>query len=235
MDKPTRTILRRINRAIYDYQMIEEGDRILIALSGGKDSITLCKALQERKQVIQHNYVVQAVHVHTDVYSLEEKHLTWLEHFLEHLGIPLHHRYIQLKNDAEDRSLSCFWCSWNRRKTIFETAAELGCKKVAFGHHLDDHAETFLMNALYHGKLEGMDARLSFFQGEIIVIRPLIYLPEKDIRGYISKMKYPTPDDSNECHLAKQSKRQMIKTFLAQFSARDKSQILKNIQKLSRN
>jgi len=86
---------------------------------------------------------------------------------------------------------SCFWCAWNRRKGLFQTAHELGCNKVAFGHHADDVAQTTLLNLFYQGRLETMEPKVEFFEGVITVIRPLVYVPEKEIVRFAQAAGFP--------------------------------------------
>jgi tRNA 2-thiocytidine biosynthesis protein TtcA len=93
--------------------------------------------------------------------------------------------------EAERREPSCFWCAWNRRKAVFQTAHELGCNRVAFGHHADDIAQTTLLNLFYHGRLETMEPKVAFFEGLLTVIRPLVYVFESEILRFARAAGFP--------------------------------------------
>ena len=126
--------------------------------------------------------------------------------------IPYEFVEMKILDDKKSQEPNCFWCSWNRRKTIFLKAHELGCKKVAFAHHLDDLAETTLMNLFYHSKLETMNPYLEMFDGEIIIIRPLIYIAEKDIIRFAEMSNFPK--STYQCPNSITSKRAFIKNLL---------------------
>jgi len=211
IDKLANFLLKKINRAIRDYQMINDGERIAVAVSGGKDSLTLLKLLQKRLKRAKEKYELIAINVQSD-YPCGDIEQKVLEELFQSLDIP--YKFVEMKilDDKKSREPSCFWCSWNRRKTIFLKAHELGCKKVAFAHHLDDLAETTLMNLFYHSKLETMNPYLEMFDGEIIIIRPLIYILEKDIMRFAEMSNFPK--STYQCPNSITSKRAFIKNLL---------------------
>jgi len=211
--KFTRTahyISKSIGRAIGDYDMISEGDKILVGLSGGKDSLTLLKLLRERQRWSPVKYELLACHVRTDASYTEQARIRALKKLCGDMGVKCLFKKIRLL--AEDKKISCFWCSWNRRKTLFETAAKLGCRKVALGHQKDDIAETTLLNILFHGEFSSMKPRQELFRGEIIIIRPLCYVEESHTRRLAKEERFPSV--SCKCPQMEDSKRQYIKSFI---------------------
>src|SRR4030042_4994572 len=165
-----------IGKAIGDYNLIADKDRILIAVSGGKDSLTLLKLLMERKKWSPAHYELYAAHIETDFYCSSCVHKGTLDKIFKEIGIEYVFRKITVLD--KEKKTNCFWCSWNRRKTLFEIARDFGCNKVALGHHKDDIAETTLLNLLFKGEFSTMNPRQELFGGKIVIIRPLCYVEE---------------------------------------------------------
>lgn len=187
-------LLKKINKALRHYSMIEDGDRIVVAVSGGKDSLSLLKLLQLRKRTDSQKYDLVAVHVQSDYRCAGCAHRETLERIFEEYGIQFAFEQIRVTvtEDGTRRAPTCFWCSWNRRKALFLTAQRLGCNKVAFGHHADDVAQTTLLNLFYHGRLETMEPKVVFFDGKITVIRPLVYVPEREVIRFAKANNFPS-------------------------------------------
>lgn len=165
-------LFRVIDRAVHDYHMIEEGDRILVGASGGKDSTALVEYLAARAaRPSGPRFEVAALHVATEVGSplnpdLAARFAAW--------GVPLHTVEVSvLGRLKEGRKMNCWWCSTQRRTELNDFAIERGYNKVALGHHIDDILETLLMNALTKGELSTMPPRLSYDKYPVTVIRPL--------------------------------------------------------------
>jgi tRNA 2-thiocytidine biosynthesis protein TtcA len=170
--------LRKANRA---YGLIEEGDRIAIGVSGGKDSQALLRLLAKWQPSAPIHYDLIAVHIDaSEIWDGAVEQRAKVKALFQDLQIEHTIRPIELAPD-EPRPLSCFRCSWNRRRHLFTTAQELGCNKVALGHHADDIATTTLMNLLFHGRLESMAPKCEMFDGLITLIRPLALIEERDI------------------------------------------------------
>lgn len=187
-------LAKRAGKAIHDYKMIKDGDRVLVGVSGGKDSLTLLTLLHERKRWIPIDYDIIAVHVQTDYRCKNCIHVETLKKFFEDRRYKYHIDYIEiLKNpDGSTNEINCFWCSWNRRKSLFNLANKFGCNKVAFGHHRDDIVQTTLLNLFYLGEISTMVPKVSMFKGELDIIRPLAYVQEKDIVRFAREQNFPS-------------------------------------------
>ncbi len=164
-------LFRVIDRAVRDYNMIEENDRILIAASGGKDSTVLAEYFAARLKRPSPQFQAEALHIETDIGSpllppIRDRFAEW--------GIPLHIKTVSvLESIREGKKVNCWWCSNRRRTELSRFAQEHGFNKIALGHHLDDILETLLMNALQQGSLATMPPRLSFDKFPVTIIRPL--------------------------------------------------------------
>jgi tRNA(Ile)-lysidine synthase TilS/MesJ len=178
-------ILKKVGKALGDYQMIDDNDKILVAISGGEDSITLFDVLKEKQRYLPYKYSLYAVHV--DFFN--SNYNADLDKYLRENSV----EYFVVKKDliSTKKKFNCFWCSWNRRKEIFLLAKKLGCRKVALGHNLDDIVVTFLMNLFYHGEISTMPPKLEMFKGEIVLIRPLVYLTKDEIHKYVGYKNLP--------------------------------------------
>ncbi len=184
-------VSKRAGRAICDYKMIDEGDRIAVAVSGGKDSLTLLKVLQDRQKFVAIKYDIIAGHIDSGYPKSCAKPL---KKYFKQIGV----KYLIEKNDSlrktKRKDINCFWCSWNRRKALFKAAERLKCKKVAFGHHKDDIVETILLNLFFHGEISAMAPYQELFKGKIVIIRPLAYVEEDMIRKFAREVKLQNQD-----------------------------------------
>ena len=187
MPKPTeedillRRISRRFQKALTDYHLIQDADRILVGLSGGKDSLCLLEMLARRRRILKPSFDVEAVHVRMDNIRYETD-LSYLEQFTADLGIRLHIVNTGFEYDESKGKPRCFLCSWQRRKHMFNLAQELGFNKIALGHHQDDIIHTAMMNIFFQGHFSTMPASLTMKKMPITIIRPLCLVAEKDIR-----------------------------------------------------
>ena len=209
--KTGHTISARIGKAIGDYSLIEKGDRILIAVSGGKDSLTLLKLLRQRQRWSPVRYEIFAAHIQTDFVCASCTHTDVLEKLFEGMGIEYRMRKIKVLD--KNKKTSCFWCSWNRRKALFEIAGKLGCTKLALGHHKDDIVETTLLNLLFQGEFSTMNPRQELFSGELAIIRPLCYVEEYHIKKFAKENEFPSK--LCKCPFGQDSKRKLIKEFIS--------------------
>lgn len=180
-------ILGYIRRAIEDYNMIEEGDKIAVALSGGKDSITLLQALKALQRFYPKHFDLIAISVNPGFDFFDE---TFLQDTCNKIGVPLFIEKYDIKtivfNDRNEKN-PCSLCA-NLRRGILNTAAKReGCNKLALGHNQDDVLETFLMNFFYAGNLSTFSPVNYMNRSAITAIRPLIYMPEKETKKYIKR------------------------------------------------
>ena len=185
------SLLKKVNKAVREYDLIEDGDRIVVAVSGGSDSLSLLQLLQMRQHSVPEKVDLVAVHIYDDAGPNERLRMD-LEAWFQASGVEYAFEPLEVPAD-EPRPLSCFRCAWHRRKALFLTADRLDCNKVAFGHHADDVAETALLNLFYSGRLQSMDPRVEFFGGKITVIRPLVYAPKKELTRFAQASGFPPP------------------------------------------
>lgn len=175
--KTEEKIRRKFNKACVDYQLLEDGDRILIALSGGKDSLELCRLMAQRARIFRPKIEVEAAHVIMDNIPYETDR-SYLQNFCDNLGIKLHILHTRF-SEEEGRKPKCFLCSWHRRKALFTFATKQGFNKVALGHHQDDILTTWLMNMTFEGSIGTMPPRLQMEHYPISIIRPLCLVEEQ--------------------------------------------------------
>ncbi len=200
----------QIDEAVKTYKLIEEGDSILAAVSGGKDSLTMLSFLHEMRGGPGAKFKLFAAHIKTDFHCGGCSHRKVLSEVFEKLGLEYRFKDIQVLD--EKRQTNCFWCSWNRRKALFEIAHELGCNKVAFGHHKDDIVETALLNLFYQGEISAMKPKQELFRGIITIIRPLCFTAEADIINYAKEKGFP--EQLCKCPFGMASKRKVVKQLL---------------------
>ena len=199
---------------MHRYQMISDGDRIVVGVSGGADSLTLMWMLSERLARIPIDYKLFAVYIDP---GFEDSFAEALKVYYDKLGFSLRIEYTDygiLGHSSVNRENPCFLCSRLRRKRLFEIADELGCQKLALGHNKDDVIETLFMNICYAGEISTMLPLQTFFQQKFTLIRPLAFADEGLIRRFAGDQRFPVFE--NPCPTAKTSKRQEIKSLLKQ-------------------
>lgn len=186
IDKVEKTVGRAINR----YSLITGGDRITVALSGGKDSLVLLETLAHRRKRLPVTYELFAAHVFIKNIGYESD-VNFMREFCASLDVPF--QLIEMEADLtiDESKSKCFVCSWHRRKALFNFAKELNCGKLALGHHLDDAIETLMMNMMYNGITSSLPPSLSMFSGRLHMIRPLILLEKKEIDKYAEIRRFP--------------------------------------------
>ncbi|MBQ0020145.1 MAG: adenine nucleotide alpha hydrolase family protein [Bacteroidales bacterium] len=190
-------IQRRFNKACVQYGLLQDGDRILVALSGGKDSLELCRLLARRSRIFKPSFSVEAAHVVMDNIPYETDR-SYLQSFCDDLKVPLHILHSGFDESTDRRKTRCFLCSWNRRKTLFSFAVEHGFNKLALGHHQDDFLTTWLMNITYEGNASSMRPLMQMEHYPLQIIRPLCLVQEEWIRNVaeeqgFAKQKVPCP------------------------------------------
>lgn len=228
------SISTKIGKAIGDYNLIEEKDKILIAVSGGKDSLTLLKLLKERQRWSPVKYEILCAHIETDFHCLSCIHTETLESIFKEAQVQCIFKKIKVLD--EDKKTSCFWCSWNRRKALFEIAKSHGCNKVALGHHKDDIIETTLLNLFFQGEFSSMNPRQELFNGKIAIIRPLCHVEEEAIKKYAKENNFPSK--LCKCPFSEDSKRKYVKELIRDLGTHTpsiKTNIYKSIRRVKQD
>lgn len=179
----------QLNRAMRNYHLIDDGDYILIALSGGKDSLCLLDLLAMRQRIFMPRFKIEAVHVRMENIAYETD-TRYLEEFCRQRNVNLHVVNTSFDASTDKRKSPCFLCSWNRRKQMFNLAQELGCNKIALGHHMDDLIHTALMNECFQGRFDTMPVSLRMKKMPLTIIRPLCLCHETDIKAYAEQQDY---------------------------------------------
>ncbi|MBP5318342.1 MAG: tRNA 2-thiocytidine biosynthesis protein TtcA [Paludibacteraceae bacterium] len=189
-DKLLHRIHSRAGKAMKDYGLIQDGDRILIGLSGGKDSLALVEVLASRARIFKPKFEVTAVHVSMSNVPYQAD-TDYLQRYCASWGVGFEHRVGSFDPDTDPQRGPCFLCAWNRRKILFEAARDLHCNKIALGHHQDDILETLLMNLCFQGAFSTMPPLLETDKLDVDIIRPLCLVREHELRAMAQIRQYP--------------------------------------------
>lgn len=192
----SKTLWNPIGKAMHEYNMIEEGDRVAVRVSGGKDSLTVLNALIRIKKISKVNFEIFPIHIH----PVEEgSKYEEIEDYCKNLGYPLQVFETTLGDILFDKTVKnpCFLCARIRRGLLYRVMKEQNINKLALGHHKDDIVETFLLNVFYQGNMNVMKPMYSSEEYGVSVIRPLAYVEEKDTIKYAKKLNLPIL--INEC------------------------------------
>lgn len=212
--KVPENIIKGMKKGIVEFDLLERGDRILVGLSGGKDSSLLLLALTHLIRYLPFKVEVKAIHMDLGFRPAEQADYSALEKLCAMAEVPLHHERHELRDDIlhnPDQN-PCSRCSYWRRALIHNYARTHGFNKVAFAHHLDDAVETYLMGLLYSGQLGTFLPKTFLDRTGVTVIRPMVYLREKDIRGAVNKMEIPLM--SSPCPLDGYTQRTKVKELI---------------------
>src|SRR5574341_543412 len=218
VEKLERTLLRAAGTAIKDFDLVSEGDKIMVAVSGGKDSYTLLHVLMRLRERAPIDFELVAVNLDQGQPGFPARVIE--EHF-KAVGVPyrmlVRDTYSVVRRLVPEGKTTCPVCSRLRRGVLYNAAAEMGCTKIALGHHRDDLIETLLLSALYSGSLKSMPPRLRSQDGRNVVIRPLCYAAEEDIAAFAAAMRFPiVPCDL--CGSQPNLRRRRVKELLAELS-----------------
>jgi tRNA 2-thiocytidine biosynthesis protein TtcA len=223
-NKLAKRLRRQVGEAIADFNMIEAGDRVMVCLSGGKDSYGLLDVLLGLREKSPVPFELVA-------FNLDQKHPGYPQHilpnYLTSLGIPfrieVQDTYSTVKRLIPEGKTMCSLCSRLRRGVIYRVAEELGANKIALGHHRDDIVQTFFLNAFYGSRLKAMPPKLVSDNGKHIVIRPLAYVEEGDLEAYATWKQFPIiPCDlcGSQDNLQRQQVKQMLNEWDRKFPGR---------------
>lgn len=210
----------KVKSAIYNFQLIEKDEGVMVGLSGGKDSFALLDLLVHLNKSLPDKFRIEACHVQaTDMpYQADEE---FMKRYCAEHSVPLHFRQITVDYKPNQRQPACFICSWKRRKELFAIAKERDCKKLAFGHHLDDAVETLMMNMIHHSSISSIPPKLSMFNGELFAIRPLILAHDKELKKYSQHLEFP--NELSLCPHEDKTNRKQARDLLKSMDALNRS------------
>jgi tRNA 2-thiocytidine biosynthesis protein TtcA len=215
IQKPPKSLIRHVGRAIADYAMIEDGDRILLGLSGGKDSLSLLHILAHLQRYAPIKFQLGVLTVDPQIPGFDPSPL---KPYLAELEIPYFYCSQPIMEEAKkhlQRKSFCAYCARMKRGIMYRTAREQNYNVLALAQHLDDLAESFLMSALYSGRLQTMKASYLNDSGDIRIIRPLIYAREKQTADFAKQAQLPVIVDSCPACFSAPTQREHVKALLA--------------------
>jgi len=204
---------KKLTRAIREFNMIDEGDHVLVAYSGGKDSLALINALLLHQKIAKENFSISIANIQTNLTKDDAKIL--IKDNLEKYNLPYFIKQMDVQLTGKEKN--CFWCSFNRRKKLLEIATEIGCNKIALGHHKDDFAQTSLLNLFFHSKNESIKPVHFFSKWKITLIRPMVFIEEHETISYVKHKNFPVITCS--CPKDIDKNRQLIKKIIKEVSA----------------
>ncbi|MBN1116995.1 MAG: tRNA 2-thiocytidine(32) synthetase TtcA [Bacteroidales bacterium] len=187
--KYIHNLKKKIGKTIVQQGLISPEDKILIALSGGKDSMILLEALAHTQKVVPFKFDLASAHVFIENIGYKTD-TDYLRTFSESHGVKFYLEKFQISLSKETKKPICFVCSWNRRKSLFALTKNLGYNKLAFGHHMDDALQTLFMNMIYRGSISSLPFKFTMFGGRLEVIRPLLEIQESALVKYSEIQDY---------------------------------------------
>lgn len=203
-------------KAIVDNNLINKDDKVLVAVSGGKDSLVLLEVLSTLRQYHFLDFDMEAVHIDVEEvpYKVSADELNKL---CDKVNVPVTYLPVSVNLDETEGKAPCFVCAWHRRKAIFTYAEQNGFDKVAMGHHMDDAVETLIINMAYHGNISSLPPKLSMFDGKIVIIRPLLLLTNKDTQEYANIRNFPKQTET--CPYEDKTRRNTAKEIIEQMKS----------------
>ncbi|MDO4588814.1 MAG: ATP-binding protein [Fusobacterium sp.] len=217
-----KTIWSPVGRAMHKYNMIEDGDRIAVGVSGGKDSITTLNALVRIQKIANINFEIIPIHIHPNV---DRSSFDVIKEYCEKLGLKLQVENTNLNDmlfGEKEVKNPCFLCGRIRRGILYRMMKEQNINKLALGHHKDDIIETFLMNVFYQGNMKMMKPCYESEDYGVKVIRPLAFVEEKDIIRYVNKLELPVIKSDCPYEISENSKRLRVKNLIKDLSKENK-------------
>jgi tRNA 2-thiocytidine biosynthesis protein TtcA len=215
-------IRRLVGKGIFGYELLKDGDHVLVALSGGEDSLVLTHFLSFWKDKVRIRAKLTAIHLDMGFPKEEDKYLngiSFLRAFCEERGIEFIFEKTNYGLQAitafdEGKVNPCFVCSWHRRKHLFRMAERLEANKIAFGHHRDDVLTTFFMNLFFHGELSALVPSQEMFKGKLYIIRPLYFVDKQLISSFVAEKGWQVLE--NPCPFSKETMRYVVNELLQQ-------------------
>jgi len=211
-----KSLMRPIGQAVVEFEMIKEGDRVLLGLSGGKDSLTLLHALRHLQRHAPIKFSIAAITVDPEIEGFDP---SILKNYLAELGIPYFYESNDMVKQAEQQMTNdsfCSFCSRIKRGIMYSTARRENYNVLALGQHLDDLAESFLMSAFHGGQLRTMKANYTNQDGDIRIIRPMIYVRERQTTEFAEEIALPVIPDSCPACFDMPTQREHMKQLLAE-------------------
>lgn len=204
-------VFRKFRKTIETYGLLSDGDRVLVGLSGGKDSLALLEMLGRKKLSPKPMFSLFALHVSMENIPYKAD-VDYLKQFAEKCGAEFVHVTTSFDPSTDKRKSPCFLCSWNRRKMLFSVAKEMNCNKIALGHHLDDVLQTLMMNLTFQGSFGTMPPLLKMNKFDMTIIRPMSQIEEKDIQMMATLQNYQKQEKN--CPYEEDSHRSDMKELL---------------------
>lgn len=218
-------IQKKISKTIFKNNLIQAGDKILVGLSGGKDSLILLDALASRRRALPFDYTLAAAHI-SSTHNIYEADIDFMKKICEFYNIEFFLETITLDFKKDDKLSPCFICSWNRRTELYKLTTRKGFNKLAFGHHMNDAVETLLMNMAFNGEISSIPYKVSMFQEKFEIIRPLLEIEESLLIEYSELKNFNK--EIKSCNYSTISSRESIRQIINELSKINKD-VFKNI------
>lgn len=226
MSTSNKTLTRKIDKAIFKFKLIEPKDKILIAVSGGKDSLALAYFLGHKQKSFPIPFELGAVHIENDFEGCGKNPA--MAQLMEEWGVPFEVKKVPvLKRLKPGKTMNCYWCSTQRRMELIRYAGEHGYNKIALGHHMDDMLETFFMNMIYKSELSTMLPKLKYDKYPYTVIRPLAYVKESEIIDFAEKQGIL--DAAGTCMYGTTSHRLDVRRIIDEMAVQEGNYVKENI------
>ena len=207
-------IRKRVAKTIYEHKLITDNDCILVGVSGGKDSLVLLDILANLRRILPFSYNVKAIHINVTNVPFEVD-VDFIRKLAEEYGIEFIFKEIEIDFKRNPELSTCFRCSWGRRTTLFRLTEELGCTKLAFGHHLDDANETLLLNMIFNSEISSLPYKVNMFNEKFWLIRPLLDVEGDKVAKYSEILKLKA--EVKRCPHEKINRRAMVRDVLEKF------------------
>ena len=214
-------IVKDTGKGINRFNMIEGGDNVLLAVSGGKDSLVLALCLALRLKWLPVSYNLKALHIDWKEYPIPEKLSNEIKDFFDQLDIPYESVQHSMHPESFKGDFSCYLCARNRKRILFDYAEKYGIKKIATGHHMDDIIETTLINLCFRGNFSTMMPVQDFFKGKLKLIRPMALVTEKKAALVSERLELPVYH--TECPHKETNMRSKVKPFIKDLAKMDKN------------